>query len=125
MAHILIADDTDGVRNILALFLRSDGHDVVTASDGQQALDLAQQGTVDLFLCDLARPGMAGADVIREFRRGFPNIPVVAISGSDPRCSEVEGALRVLGKPFARTALLSLVSELLGPPLAGANSPLA
>jgi CheY-like chemotaxis protein len=121
MAHILIADDTDGVRDILTLFLRSDGHDVVAATNGRQALELAQQRTVDLFLCDLAMPGMAGADVIREFRRAFPDIPVVAISGGDLTCGRVEGADRVLGKPFAQAALLSLVGELLGTPTAGTD----
>jgi CheY-like chemotaxis protein len=114
MSHILVADDTDSVRQLLTFFLQDGGHDVVAAVDGPQALELAHQQNVDLFICDLLMPGMAGGEVIREFRRDFPDTPVIALSGGDIAFSGVAGADRLLAKPFASAALLGLVDDLLG-----------
>jgi two-component system chemotaxis response regulator CheY len=114
MAHILVAEDTDSIRDLLTYFLEAAGHTVVGAADGHQALDQARRQAVDLFIYDLYMPGMAGADVIREFYRTFPGVPVIAAAGGDLTFPGVEWADRLLPRPFARDTLLSLVRELLG-----------
>jgi CheY-like chemotaxis protein len=121
MAHILVAEDTNCIRALLTVCLESAGHTVVAASDGQQALALARRQAVDLFICDLYMPGMAGADVIREFRRTFPDTPVIVASGTDPTSAGAERTEGLLSKPFARDALLSLVEEVLRAARVGAS----
>ena len=66
MAHVLVADDDDGVRTLLRLSLELEGHDVVgEAADGGEALQMTCEQHPDVLVLDMMMPGTNGADVLR------------------------------------------------------------
>jgi CheY-like chemotaxis protein len=121
MPTILIADDDPLVRGLLREVLQWDGHTVLEAADGVSALTIAHSAPVDLFLCDLFKPGLNGAQTIRRFRAALPGVPVIAVTGWPHLAvldllwmDESQGAVRVLPKPFRPGELATLLGELLG-----------
>lgn len=96
------------------------GHDVLEAPDGKVALSLLKEEAADLVICDLFMPEMDGVEVLRQLRRDYPNLRVVAISGGAYQgrvqlldVAKALGAVAVLGKPFQPHQLLELVNDLL------------
>src|SRR5271165_313659 len=86
MAKILIIDDDVEIREALGKFLRRQGHEVITAHDGQAGLTAALDGP-DLIVCDLAMPVLNGHGVLEALRRDkrMEDIPLVFLSGSSNR----------------------------------------
>ena len=121
MARILIIDDDDQVRKMLRLSLNAAGFDVVEAQDGKAAMKLFHQDPlVDLVITDLIMPQKEGIETIIEFRRDFPKVPIIAISGGgliDPNdylvLAEKLGAQITLEKPFSRKDIIDAVNELI------------
>jgi class 3 adenylate cyclase len=103
---ILIADD-DGInRKLLRRLLEQDGHDVLAAADGSEALALFGAGDVDVVLLDIVMPGLDGISVLEQLKAtpGANHVPVIMISAVDEtqsvvRCIEI-GADDYLPKPF-------------------------
>jgi CheY-like chemotaxis protein len=124
LARILIADDDPRVRNFLRGTLEANHHEVLDAGDGLLALVIADQLRPDLFLCDLFMDETDSLQMMREFRRAFPSVPMVAMS-ADVCGHQMDmlpvakhlGAARMLSKPFGQDAVLAVVSELLQEPL--------
>src|SRR5205807_7303003 len=89
--------------------------------DGGEAIRAFRQHPSDLLLCDLFMPGKEGLETIRELRREFPDVKIVAMSGGAlngtmdflPVAARL-GALAVLSKPFTPEALLAVVEDVLG-----------
>jgi CheY-like chemotaxis protein len=129
MARILIIDDDDLLRGVLAQALIHGGHEVVQAADGQQGVELSRVNAVDLVITDLIMPVQEGVETIVTLRREKPNLPVIAMSGGLPHSQlylEIAGkvgARRVLAKPFKPAELLSAVAEVLGSREAPQNGP--
>lgn len=120
MARILVVDDDPQVRRLLSDLLRSDGHDVVLAADGQIGVELYRQSPADLVLLDIYMPEQAGLEAMLELRDEFPDARVIAMSGGegtfglDPlKSARHLGALLTLSKPFSRSDLLTAVEEVL------------
>ncbi len=121
MARILIIDDDDQVRKMLRLSLNAAGFDVVEAQDGKAAMKLFHQDPlVDLVITDLIMPQKEGIETMIEFRRDFPKVPIIAISGGgliDPNdylvLAEKLGAQITLEKPFSRQDIIDAVNELI------------
>jgi CheY-like chemotaxis protein len=120
MADILVIDDMNGMRQLVAAMLGRAGHTIVEASDGQAAIKLLQERRFDLVLTDIVMPESDGADVLM-FLRGRPDRPpVVAMSGGDPSL-EPEPALLLaraladatLTKPFGPKDLVATIDRLL------------
>jgi len=78
--RILLADDDPGVRESLTAALKSDGHQVLPAKDGQEALDLAAGTEVDLVLLDLKMPVKNGWDTFERLTTQNPLLPVIVIT---------------------------------------------
>lgn len=121
MAKILLIDDDDALRRVLAKALGHAGHEVIQAADGQQGMDLARVAEADLVVTDLVMPVREGVETILQLRREKPALPIIAISG-DGSNSELYleiaakiGAKRVLPKPFTPPELLGLIDAVLGP----------
>jgi CheY-like chemotaxis protein len=118
---ILVADDDDGIRNLVAIFLESSGFTVVRARDGCEALALwtRRRREIDLLITDIEMPEMSGVELIGHLNRSDAGIPILIISGStsafDPRnlTGVNGGAIPILAKPFDLRALGQMVADLL------------
>jgi CheY-like chemotaxis protein len=108
MARVLIVDDTEIVRYALEVALRKMGHDALSTSDGEVALELAERHVPDLALLDWRMPGMDGGELFAHLRErlGERCPKVLFVSGSPPeevRAGVESALLRPVGyvrKPF-------------------------
>ena len=105
MSHtILIVDDEARLADVLATAMDSFGFSALTASNGQEALDIMGRETIDLVLSDLRMPGMDGRALLHAIRRGWPDVPVVLITAFTSVRDAVdlvkEGAFDYISKPF-------------------------
>ena len=83
MAKILLVEDEPDNRDLVRIFLESDGHEVATAATGEEGLELARGGQFDLVLMDLSLPGeFDGIEATRRLRADprFDRVPVVALT---------------------------------------------
>ena len=116
-ARILVADDDDELRRRIELALTDDGHDVVTAAHGQDALDLYRPGRFDLLCLDLAMPVVDGIQVTRSVRSRPDSVPILMItgSGSTHKLAEAReaGIDELLNKPLSTSKFRARVSALL------------
>ncbi len=113
--RILVVDDTPAIRDLLARRLVRDGHAVVTAASGTEALDLAEATPFDLVLLDVMMPGLSGVEVLHRLKRREEWLPVVVVSALDDvdtvvRCLD-EGADDYLTKPVNTTILRSRIAS--------------
>ena len=86
---ILVADDDAQLQRALRITLASRGYDVVAASDGAEAIDLAASAHPDLVLLDLGMPNVDGMDVIRAVR-AWSKVPILVLSGRTDSAEKVE-----------------------------------
>src|SRR5262249_19772317 len=104
---ILLAEDEDGVRKYVINLLSQRGYQVLPASDGKSAMELAVQhrGRIDLLLTDLVMPGMSGLDLASQFAKVRPGVPVLYMSGYSDRLWRHKGTeLNLVQKPFTSKA---------------------
>jgi DNA-binding response OmpR family regulator len=118
MARIIVIDDDPEMRSLLQETLLSAGYDVFAADEGRLGLAFSRTAPVNLLITDLVMPGMEGMETIRKFRREFPGIPIIAISGNPNLGNVLDtairlGAVKTLAKPFGGEELLALVSSVL------------
>lgn len=116
MARILIIEDEESYREVIAFLLRREGFDVASAADGAAGLAEYDRGGADLVLLDLMLPGMPGLDVCRRLRaRG--DVPVVILSARDSEVDKVVGlelgADDYVTKPFSHRELVARVRAVL------------
>jgi CheY-like chemotaxis protein len=78
---LLVVDDDEAIREIIAAMLTEQGYEIVTAEDGQQALELLPQIRPHLVVTDLRMPRMSGDELVRIMRESFPLLPVIVVSG--------------------------------------------
>ena len=109
---VLVIDDEDMVRDVVARMIEDLGYSAVTAADGMTGLEVVQQRTVDAVLVDLTMPRMNGVDVIAALRARRPELPIVLCTGYDrDRKGPVE-ANAYLPKPFRIEALEATLAKL-------------
>jgi adenylate cyclase len=117
--RVLVVDDHEDIRELLAFQIKMEGHTVAVAENGCQALDLMREQQFDLVLLDISMPRMNGYEVL-EYLRNDPtlrHIPVVVISALDDlesivRCIKL-GAEDYLYKPFNSVLLKARVDSCL------------
>lgn len=119
MALVLAVDDDQVIRGLLEVNLEMEGHDVVTAVDGQDALDKVAAKRPDLILLDVMMPTVNGWQVAERLK-GDPataSIPIVFLSArameADVRKGTDLGVERYVTKPFDPIDLMDLVNRLL------------
>jgi DNA-binding response OmpR family regulator len=119
MARVLVVDDEPDVLLLCRLNLEQRGHQVLEAPNGDEALDLAREGTTDLVVLDLMLPGIDGYQVLQALRADdrTSGIPVLVLTAkslqADRERSRQLGAAAFLTKPFLPDELCDMVDEVL------------
>lgn len=119
-AIVLVVDDSNTMRQMIAHVLRLSGYEVAEAPDAEAALDLVRQRGVDAVLTDHNLPGMDGVALVRVLRetRGYAAAPIVVLtterSASLRQAAREAGATAWMEKPFDPERLVQLFHGLLG-----------
>lgn len=120
MARILAVDDSAAMRQMVGITLTGAGHEVQQASDGHQALQLAERERFDLVITDVNMPNMDGLTLVRQLR-SLPNyrfVPLLVLTTEATADRKLEGkqagATGWLVKPFNPDRLLATVAKVLG-----------
>lgn len=122
MSTILIADDEARIRRLVSDFLKRDGHSILEAADGREALQMIEnrQSGLDLAILDVMMPGMDGFEVLRALRAqesGDKHLPVMMLTARAEDADQVrgleEGADDYVTKPFSPIVLAARVRALL------------
>lgn len=106
MARILLADDDKGTRDLVRRALEMDGHSVVMAEDGNEALAALEAGGFELLVADVQMPGLDGIELAKRAVAKFKGIRLVLMSGyteilDNARSLEAGHGARLVTKPFA------------------------
>src|SRR4051812_34687909 len=116
---ILVADDESHILNVVSLKLRNAGYNVLTARDGQEALDIALSERPDLLLTDYHMPHLSGLELCRRLKQELSDCPIPAIMLTargyhlEPQDTEQSGILQMISKPFSPRNLLAAVEQVL------------
>jgi DNA-binding NtrC family response regulator len=115
MNRILIVDDEKSVRFVMAQVLRKNGHEVVEASGGTEAVQILKKNKLDLILLDMIMPDMDGLQALQELKQINPDIPIIIITGHGDIPNAVEatklGAYDFLEKPPPLNRLLVTIQR--------------
>ncbi len=124
-AKILVADDEQNLRRVLVAMLRRDGHEVVQAASGAEAIE--QLADVDVVITDLRMPGADGMEVLRTAARTAPQVPVIMITAYGSVGQAVEaikaGAFDYIEKPFEQDSIRTIVEKAIGQAAANRMAP--
>ena len=132
-AKILVVEDEKELQASLRYVLQREGYEVVIASDGEEALNLARTQSPDLVLLDIMLPRLNGLEVCRALRRTSA-IPIIMLTAKTDEVNKVVGlelgADDYVTKPFSMRELLARVRAALGrakasPPMEGPGQPLS
>jgi two-component system NtrC family response regulator len=114
---ILLVDDDQSLRKILAFNLEQEGYSIIEASDGEQALKLCNEHDPDLVITDIKMPGMDGVELLKEIKRRDIEKLVIVITAFGTVDSAIEamklGAYDYITKPFNRDEMKLVVKKAL------------
>ena len=119
MSKVLIADDEDSMRQLVARAIAMDGHETVTAQDGAEALEILtrEDGTFDLLLTDIQMPVMDGIALALSAARDFPDLTILLMTGfadQRERASNLNALVHdVVTKPFSVADIRTAVADAL------------
>lgn len=120
MKTILIADDHDHLRLLVAKTLGSPSYRILEACNGDEALDLAQRESPDLLILDWMMPGRSGLEVVQALRQdpATAELPVIMLTAraqsADRSNAMLHGVRAYIVKPFSPLELMELVEKVLG-----------
>ena len=116
MPRILVIDDDREVRVSLIAALEKVGHDVDEAGDGEEAIEYFTSMPYDVVISDINMPVKDGVESLLDLKTDYPDLKLIMISGEDAellKTAEEFGAHRAIPKPFAISAILTAVDEVL------------
>ncbi len=120
-ATILVIDDEAQLRGMMRQMLENEGYVVTEAQNGEEGIRMYRQNPADIIITDIVMPEKEGIETIRELRRDFPDVKIIAVSGGgriDPKeylhLALKIGAAQTLKKPFKRNELLEAIRDVLG-----------
>ncbi|MET4389748.1 two-component system cell cycle response regulator CpdR [Bradyrhizobium sp. F1.4.3] len=119
MPKVLIADDEDSMRQLVARAIAMDGHEIVTAQDGAEALEILtrEDGAFDLLLTDIQMPVMDGIALALSAARDFPDLTILLMTGyadQRERASNLNALVHdVVTKPFSVADIRTAVADAL------------
>ena len=117
--HVLVVDDDEGIRDLIAMALSSVGYEVASAPDGAAALELLTTSRPAVILLDMLMPNMDGWEFARRYaQRPGPHAPIIVLTAARDakgRAAEIK-ADAWLAKPFQLDALFACVKQQAGSP---------
>ena len=119
MARVLIADDEDSMRKLVARAITLDGHEAIAAQDGAEALEIlvSEEGGFDLLLTDIQMPVMDGIALALSAARDFPQMTILLMTGfaeQRERASNLDAIVHdVITKPFSVADIRTAVADAL------------
>ncbi|MEY2859052.1 MAG: hypothetical protein RLZZ74_3365 [Cyanobacteriota bacterium] len=117
MKTILVVDDLQAQLNLISGYLEKEGFNVVTAGNGQEALEKASAQVPDLVITDLVMPEMSGLEFCRKLKKNpeTASIPVIACTTKDrdidKQWAKKQGVVAYLVKPFTQAEMVSAVRK--------------
>jgi len=116
MTRILVVEDEESYRAPLTYQLKKEGYEVISATTGDEGLDIFRRSGADLVLLDLMLPGMSGTDVCREIRRES-SVPIIMVTAKDSEIDKVLGlefgADDYVTKPYSSRELIARIRAVL------------
>jgi two-component system, cell cycle response regulator CpdR len=129
MPRLLIVDDEDAMRTLVARAIAMDGHEIVTAADGAEALEILSNGqnAFDLLLTDIQMPVMDGIALALTAARDLPDLTILLMTGFADQRERASGlnaiAHDVITKPFSVADIRSEVADALAARKARTGNP--
>jgi len=115
---ILLVDDEENYRELIARVLTKAGYEVLQAADGMGALSLLERSNVDLVISDILMPVLNGYALVARLREKWPNMPVILTTGflsPDAAKSMMKGSVDFIPKPINAEILLDMVRRRVAP----------
>src|SRR5229473_2645588 len=113
--RVLVVDDEQSLRKVLAATLQREGYEVQVAADGQEALLALDRDGADVVVTDLVMPKMDGLSLLRKVVARHPDVPVIVVTAHGRVDSAVEamkaGAFDFVTKPFENAELKSIIAK--------------
>lgn len=117
MFQILIVDDNESIRNLMKTYLLRDGYQVLTASDGIEALNVLEKDHVDLMIADIMMPNMDGYTLTKDLRDANYNFPILMVTAKesfeDKKKGFIVGTDDYMVKPIDFDEMLLRIAALL------------
>lgn len=111
---ILIVDDEEMMRNLLTKILKRENYQILTAGDGQEAVELLEKEAVDLIISDMKMPRMNGFELLKHVKENYPQIGIIIMTAYGDtytvKDALILGADEYITKPF-KSYEISLVVE--------------
>ncbi len=116
MYNILVSDDESGIRLLIRKYAQYEGHNVLEASDGLQAVDICKNRDVDIVIMDVMMPEMDGFSAVRKIRE-FSNVPIIMLSARGEEYDRIHGFETGVDdyvvKPFSPKELMMRIDVIL------------
>lgn len=117
MKTILVAEDNDS-NYLLMTYVLKKGYQFLRAKNGQEAVEIADKGGIDLILMDMKMPVMDGVEATKKIKEAHPELPIVALTAnafeSDRETMMEAGCNDFLSKPVNSAKCLATIEELIG-----------
>lgn len=119
MPRVLVIDDEPQIRSLLKTFLKRAGYEVDEAGDGIEGVKQMRACHADVVITDILMPKQEGLETIRQIRKEFPDVKIIAMSGGSQLTvmdflplAERFGAAKIFHKPLDFNALVATVKEI-------------
>ena len=114
--RVLIVDDETSVRTLLSEVLQGQGYEVVVASSGEEAVELARKNPFEIVITDMRMPGISGVEAVTTFQREYPTTPVIILTGFPDVALAVDfmkknDVVDYLTKPVEKDKLIAAVEQ--------------
>ncbi len=111
---VLIVDDDNEIRNVVSIYLKNEGYEVLQAENGYKALEIIKAESIDLVLLDIMMPKINGIEVCNEIRKKYV-MPIIFLSAKDAEIDKIlglsSGAEDYITKPFSTVELIARVKS--------------